>query len=76
MDVPANQTFIACGTNFLRPNCQYRMVSMCVMGVAVGHVILLQISDLSLVKKQASTGFCPEQADIGTAFVEFSEWKK
>ena len=37
------------------------------------HVILSQISNLSLVKKQISIGFCPEQADVGTAFVEFSE---
>lgn len=43
------------------------------MGVVANHVIHSQISDLSLVKKQASTGFCPEHADVGTAFVEFSE---
>ena len=36
-------------------------------------MILLQVSDLSLVKKQSSIGFCPEQADTETAFVEFSE---
>ena len=43
------------------------------MGVAAYHVIHSQISNLSIVKEQPSTGFCPEHADVGTAFVEFSE---
>ena len=75
MSVTANQTFIACGTNFLQPSCQYRLVSQCTMlvGVAAYHVILLQISNLSLVTKHTSIAFCPTQADVETAFVEFSE---
>ena len=44
------------------------------MDMATYHVILLQISDLSLVRIQTSTGFCPEQADVPTAFVEYSEF--
>ena len=37
------------------------------------HVIWLQKSNLTLVKRQESIGFCPEKADTDTAFVEFSE---
>lgn len=43
------------------------------VGVAASHVILLQKSNLSLIKNQDSNGFCPEQADTDTAFVEFSK---
>ena len=27
-DTTADQTFIACGTNFLQPSCQYRLVTV------------------------------------------------
>lgn len=41
--------------------------------VTACHVIWLQKSNLTLVKRQESIGFCPEKADTDTAFVEFSE---
>jgi len=48
-------------------------VSCCVNGCDYLSCDPLQISNLSLVKKQLSDGFCPKQADVRTAFVEFSE---
>ena len=75
--VTTDETLIACGTNYYHPNCEYRLVSLqhfgC-MGVATDHVISLQLSDLSLVKRYVSTGFCPETVDVPTAFVEYSEF--
>ena len=44
------------------------------MSVAVDHVILLQISDLTLVRRHISIGFCPENAKVQMAFVESGEF--
>jgi len=37
------------------------------------HMISVQISDLSLVRKHTSIGFCPEVAEVPVAFVESGE---
>ena len=73
--VTASETFIVCGTNYYNPTCEYRLVSLqCLwVGVAVYHMILLQKSDLSLVRRHFSAGFCPEQPKVPMTFVESGE---
>lgn len=68
----ADKTLIACSTNYYRPTCEYRLVSVPYyrVGVATYHVILLQTSNLSLVRRYSGIGFCPEQANVQVVFAE------
>lgn len=38
--------------------------------ILIYHVMSLQISDLSVVRKNFGIGFCPERSDVPLAFAE------